>query len=64
MDLMYVIIDSNKQVNQVYVGDIEKIKEELLLNNCKAIQVTLENSPVNQGDYWDGYKFVKELADV
>lgn len=61
---MYVIINNKKQVCQVFVGDIETIKDELSSGGFEAIQVTVENSPINQGDYYDGIKFVKELNNA
>lgn len=64
MDLMYAIIDSNKQVIKAYVGDIKEIENQLKANKEEAIQITVDNSPANSGDYYDGFKFVKELSNV
>jgi hypothetical protein len=64
MDVMYAIINKNNRVVKAFVGDIKSIKDTLIKNEEKAIQVTLDNSPINQGDYYDGTKFVKELYNV
>ena len=61
---MYAIIDSNKKVVKAFVGDIESIANELEFNNEEAIQITVDNSPANSGDFYDGSKFVKELHNV
>ena len=61
---MYAIIDKNKCVVKAYVGDINKISNELKINNEEAIQITIENSPAPQYFYWNGKKFVKELSNV
>lgn len=61
---MYAIINSNKQVVKAYVGNIKEIEEQLKVNKEEAIQITVDNSPANSGDYYDGSKFVKELSNV
>lgn len=61
---MYAIINSNKQVIKAYVGNIKEIEEQLKVNKEEAIQITVDNSPANSGDYYDGSKFVKELSNV
>lgn len=60
MNLVYAIINEDSQVIDAFVGNVLDIQEELNQNKCKAIQVTVENSPIHQFDYYDGSKFVKE----
>lgn len=60
MESMYVIIDKNKQVIDAFVGNLKDIKSHLTENKWDAIEVTPENSPISQYDYYDGTKFVKE----
>lgn len=64
MDLMYAIIDKNKCVIKAYVGNIKDIENDLIVNEEQAIQITVDNSPAKQGDYYDGNNFVKELKNV
>lgn len=64
MELMYAIIDRDKKVVKAFVGDLNTVKSDLILNQEEAIQITLDNSPAKSGYYYDGKKFVKELVNV
>lgn len=61
---MYAIINKENRVVSGFVGDVKTIENDLIVNEEKAIKITVDNSPASQGDYWNGHKFVKELADV
>jgi len=60
---LYVGIDPQKQVVCVYFDTEEEIKK-VLPEGHDIVLVTPENTPINQGDYYDGTKFVKELKNV
>lgn len=60
---LYIIIDKNKRAIGVSFGDEKNVREKLS-NNQDIVLVTQENTPIDQGDYYDGTKFVKELKNV
>jgi hypothetical protein len=62
-EYLYIIINKNKQAIGVSFGDEKRVRQELLQNQ-DIVLVTEELTPINQGDYYDGNKFVKELKNV
>lgn len=60
---LYIIIDENKQAIGVSFGNEKEIRQKISQNQ-DLVFVTQENTPVDQGDYYDGTKFVKELKNV
>jgi hypothetical protein len=60
---LYIVINKNKQAIGVSFGDEKKVRESLLKNQ-DIVLVTEELTPIDQGDYYDGNKFVKELKNV
>jgi hypothetical protein len=62
-EYLYIIIDKNKRAIGVSFGDEKKVRQELLQNQ-DIVLVTEELTPISQGDYYNGNKFVKELRNV
>jgi hypothetical protein len=62
-EYLYIIIDKNKRAIGVSFGDEKKVRQQLLQNQ-DIVLVTEELTPINQGDYYNGNKFVKELSNV
>ncbi len=62
-EYLYIVIDKNKRAIGVSFGDEKKVRQELLQSQ-DIVMVTEENTPIDQGDYYDGNKFVKELKNV
>jgi hypothetical protein len=62
-EYLYIVINKNKQAIGVSFGDEKKVRQELLQNQ-DIVLVTEELTPIDQGDYYDGNKFVKELKNV
>ena len=62
-EYLYIVIDKNKKAIGVSFGDEKKVREKLLQNQ-DIVMVTEENTPIDQGDYYNGNKFVKELSNV
>ena len=62
-EYLYIIIDKNKRAIGVSFGDEKKVRQQLLQNQ-DIVLVTEKLTPINQGDYYNGNKFVKELSNV
>jgi hypothetical protein len=62
-EYLYIVINKDKKAIGVSFGDEKKVRQELL-ENQDIVLVTEELTPIDQGDYYDGNKFVKELKNV
>jgi glycosyltransferase involved in cell wall biosynthesis len=56
----YLIIDENNCLVAVDYDTHKNIENKTKPLNYKAIIPTIENTPANQGDYYDGKKFVRK----
>lgn len=54
----YYAVLKNNYVVHWFVGTLDEAEKEM--PGHTFIEVTVENSPISVGEFWDGTKFVKE----